>query len=328
MQPMNTPYAHWIDLYTKMLTIRRFEERTARMYAEGEIPGFVHLYTGEEAVAVGVCSVLQDDDFITSTHRGHGHLIAKGGKLDLMMAELCAKRTGYCKGKGGSMHIADLELGILGANGIVGGGLGIAVGAGYSAQLRKTSQVAVAFFGDGATNEGIFHEAMNMSSAWSLPVIFVCENNQFGVSTRISRVVRESDLSKRAIGYGMPAVSVDGNDVLSVEEQALAAVQRARAGQGPTFIVAKTFRQRGHFEGEVVSYWKKDELAEWKTRDPVQRLGAQLVSEAGLSDEDLKGFLKEIEARIDTAVAFARQSPVPEPREALEDLFAQAGVGP
>ena len=173
---------HWIELYKSMLTIRRFEERTARLYAEGEVPGFVHLYAGEEAVAVGVCAALQKDDFITSTHRGHGHLIAKGGNLDLMMAELCANATGYCKGKGGSMHIADISLGILGANGIVCGGLGIATGAGYSAKLRGSSQVTAAFFGDGATNEGLFHEAMNMASAWKLPVLFVCENNQYGVS--------------------------------------------------------------------------------------------------------------------------------------------------
>jgi pyruvate dehydrogenase E1 component alpha subunit len=323
---MNPAHEHWIELYRKMLTIRRFEERAARMYAEGEIPGFVHLYTGEEAVAVGVCSALRQDDFITSTHRGHGHLIAKGGRLNLMMAELCAKRTGYCKGKGGSMHIADLELGILGANGIVGGGLGIAVGAGYSALLRGTSQVTVAFFGDGAINEGIFHEAMNMSSAWSLPVVFVCENNQFGVSTRIDRIVRERDLSKRAIGYGMPAVSVDGNDVLSTEAEAAAAVERARLGQGPTLVIAKTFRHRGHFEGEVVTYWTRDELAQWKERDPIQRLGARIKQEAGLDDADLSRYLKEVERLVDEAVAFARSSPTPAPQEALQDLFGEAEV--
>jgi pyruvate dehydrogenase E1 component alpha subunit len=322
---MNPAHQHWIELYKKMLTIRRFEERAAKLYAEGEIPGFVHLYAGEEAVAVGVCSALRKDDFITSTHRGHGHLIAKGGNLDLMMAELCAKSTGYCKGKGGSMHIADMELGILGANGIVGGGLGIATGAGYSALLRGTKQVTVAFFGDGATNEGIFHEAMNMSSAWNLPVLFVCENNQFGVSTRIERVVRESDLSKRAVGYGMSAVSVDGNDVLAVEQAAVAAVDRAREGQGPTFIVAKTFRQRGHFEGEVVTYWGKDELGKWKQNDPIHKLVERMKLEAGLGDEELKGYLKEVEKRIDEAVAFARHSPTPAPEDALQDLFGQEG---
>ena len=313
---------HWIELYRRMLTIRRFEERTARLYAEGEVPGFVHLYAGEEAVAVGVCAALRKDDFITSTHRGHGHLIAKGGNLDLMMAELCAKATGYCKGKGGSMHIADLELGILGANGIVCGGLGIATGAGYSAKLRGSSQVTAAFFGDGATNEGLFHEAMNMASAWKLPVLFVCENNQFGVSTRIDRVVGESDLSRRAVGYGMPSAVVDGNDVLAVEQAAAEAVRRARSGGGATFLVARTFRHRGHFEGEVVTYWGKEELADWKQKDPILRLGQKLKTEAGLGEEQLKGYLKEVETRIDQAVAFARRSPAPAPQDALEDLFA------
>lgn len=325
MDEMNREYQHWIELYQKMLTIRRFEERTAKLYAEGEIPGFTHLYAGEEAVAVGVCAALRRDDFITSTHRGHGHLIAKGGNLDLMMAELCAKRTGYCKGKGGSMHIADLELGILGANGIVGGGLGIAAGAGYSALLRGSKQITAAFFGDGAVNEGIFHEAMNMSSAWNLPVLFVCENNQFGVSTRIERVVRESDLSKRAIGYGMPSVTVDGNDVLEVERAALAAAERAREGEGPTFIVAKTFRHRGHFEGEVVTYWDKAELEKWKSNDPINKMAEKLRKQAGVQDEELHEYSLAIEKRLDEAVAFARRSPAPDPEEALQDLFAPAG---
>ncbi len=322
---MNPTQQYWVELYRKMVTIRRFEERTARLYAEGEVPGFVHLYAGEEAVAVGVCAALRHEDFITSTHRGHGHLIAKGGNLDLMMAELYGKSSGYCKGKGGSMHIADLELGILGANGIVGGGLGIAVGSGYSAKLRGTAQVTVCFFGDGASNEGIFHEAMNMSSAWKLPVLFVCENNQFGVSTRLNRVVGESDLCRRAAGYGMPAAAVDGNDVLAVEQAAAEAVGRARSGGGPTFLVARTFRHRGHFEGEVVTYWDKGELAGWKQQDPIQRLGQELKEKAGLSEEQLKGYLKEVEASIDEAVAFARRSPAPAPEEALQGLFGQAG---
>jgi acetoin:2,6-dichlorophenolindophenol oxidoreductase subunit alpha len=314
----------WPELYKLMLTIRRFEEQTARMYAEGEIPGFVHLYAGEEAVAVGVCARLARDDFITSTHRGHGHLIAKGGDLRRMMAELCAKETGYCRGKGGSMHIADVGLGILGANGIVGGGLGIAVGAGYSARLRGTRQVTAAFFGDGATNEGIFHEAMNMAAAWSLPVIFVCENNQFGVSTRIDRITHESDLSKRAIGYGMSSVVVDGNDVLAVAEATETAVTRARDGEGPTFLVAKTFRQRGHFEGEVTSYFAKDELSQWKARDPILRFEQRLRDEKIAGTGELESWKKEIQLRITDAVEFARSSSSPAPHEALEGLFGGA----
>ncbi len=319
-------HEHWFDLYRKMLTIRKFEEKTARMYAEGEIPGFVHLYVGEEAVAVGVCAALRADDFITSTHRGHGHLIAKGGDLKRMMAELCGKQTGYCRGKGGSMHIADMDLGILGANGIVGGGLGIATGAGYSVKLRRTPQVVAAFFGDGATNEGIFHEAMNMCSAWDLPVLFVCENNQFGVSTRITRITRESDLSKRALGYGMPALAVDGNDVIAVEDAAREGVERARAGKGPTFIVARTFRHRGHFEGEVVNYWTKEELQDWRKKDPVSRLASRLLTEASVTEQQLQAAGKEIDGRIQEAVAYARQSPFPEPQEALEDLFWEGGA--
>lgn len=318
-------HEHWGDLYRKMLAIRKFEEKVAKMYAEGEIPGFVHLYVGEEAVAVGVCAAINKADFVTSTHRGHGHLIAKGGDLKLMMAELCGKKNGYCKGKGGSMHIADMELGILGANGIVGGGLGIAAGAGYSAKLRGTKQVSIAFFGDGATNEGIFHEAMNMSSAWNLPVIFVCENNHFGVSTRINRITRESDLAKRAGGYGMPSASVDGNDVLQVEQAAKEAVARARSGQGPTFLVAETFRYRGHFEGEVVTYWEKDELKQWSEKDPLARLADRLRGEAGVGEELLQSWGKAIDRQIEEAVAFARKSPFPEPAEALEDLFWERG---
>jgi len=325
---MEPKFEHLGELYRRMLTIRKFEEKTARMYAEGEIPGFVHLYVGEEAVAVGVCAALAQGDSITSTHRGHGHLIAKGGRLDLMMAELCGKRAGYCKGKGGSMHIADLDLGILGANGIVGGGLGIAIGAAYSARLRGTRQVSVAFFGDGASNEGLFHEALNMSSAWRLPVVFVCENNQFGVSTRIDRVTRESDLSKRALAYGLPAAVVDGNDVEAVERAGREAVARAREGLGPTLLVAKTFRHRGHFEGEVVSYWAEEELARWKANDPVARLSARLRREASFPDEVLLGWETEIDQRIREAVEFARRSPPPEPGEALEGLFSEERVRP
>lgn len=316
---------NWPDLYRQMVTIRKFEEKVSRLYADSEIPGFVHLYIGEEAVAVGVCSNLNQDDYITSTHRGHGHLLAKGGNLKLMMAELFGKKTGYCKGKGGSMHIADLDLGILGANGIVGGGFPIAVGAAYSIRLRRTSQVTVDFFGDGATNEGVFHEALNMASAWKLPVVFVCENNQFGVSTRIDRVTNNPDLAQRAFGYGIPGVTVDGNDVLAVADAAAEAIRRARAGEGPTLIVANTFRYHGHFEGEVVTYWTKDELNSWKAKDPLRILAQRMKSEAGVTDAHLQAWDNAIEAEIEAAVTFARQSPYPDPEEALEDLFWTEG---
>mgnify|MGYP001289354252 CR=1 FL=1 len=316
---------HWIELYKKMLTIRKFEDRVRRLYADGEIPGFVHLYTGQEAIAVGACANLNDTDYITSTHRGHGHAIAKGANLRFMMAELFGKKTGYCKGKGGSMHIADLDLGILGANGIVAGSLPIAVGAAYgSSKIRKTDQVVVAFFGDGATNEGAFHEAMNMAAAWSLPVIFVCENNQFGVSTRISRVVKETDLAKRAVGYGMPGISIDGNDVLEVESAVHVAVNRARKGHGPMFLVANTFRHRGHFEGEVINYWGKNELEEWKKRDPLAIMEQRLRA-SGIGDEEFGQWDREIGEAIEDAVAFARSSEYPQPEDALNDLFTESG---
>lgn len=318
---MNLNKENCLDLYKKMLLIRKFEERVSRLFAEGEIPGFVHLYLGEEAIAVGVCSNLRKDDFITSTHRGHGHLIAKGGNPRLMMAELFGKRTGYCKGKGGSMHIADLDLGILGANGIVGGGIPIAVGAAYSAYLRGTSQVTVAFFGDGASNKGVFHESLNMSSAWSLPVIFICENNQFGVSTRISRITNVEDLSKRAVGYGIPGVRVNGNDVIAVQEAAKKAINRARNGEGPSLIVADTWRHHGHFEGENVSYCSQEERNAWKEKCPLLSFTKYIKKEFALNDFDLKKYSDEIDILLDEAVFFARKSSFPEPEDALDDLF-------
>lgn len=322
---VNLDEKNCLDLYKKMLLIRKFEERVSQLFAEGEIPGFVHLYLGEEAIAVGVCSNLRKDDFITSTHRGHGHLIAKGGNPRLMMAELFGKRTGYCKGKGGSMHIADLDLGILGANGIVGGGIPIAVGAAYSAYLRGTSQVTVTFFGDGASNKGVFHEAINMSSAWSLPVVFVCENNQFGVSTRISRITNVEDLSKRAVGYGIPGIRVNGNDVFAVQEVSKIAIDRARRGEGPTLIVADTWRHHGHFEGENVTYCTKEERNAWKEKCPILYLSNLIKKKFKLTNDDLKKYSDEINTSLKDAVSFARESDFPAPEEALDDLFYTIG---
>jgi TPP-dependent pyruvate/acetoin dehydrogenase alpha subunit len=239
-----------IEMYRTMKKIREFETKAAELFAEGSIPGFVHLYIGEEAVATGVCANLKDSDYITSTHRGHGHIIAKGGDLKYMFAELFGKATGYCKGKGGSMHIADADRGILGANGIVGAGHNIAVGAGLSAKYRGTDQVCVCFFGDGSTNQGTFHESLNLASIWKLPVIFVCENNLYGISMHQSRHQAIQDVADRAVAYNIPGVVVDGNDVLAVYEAAKEAIDRARNGQGPTLIECKTYRQRGHFEGD------------------------------------------------------------------------------
>lgn len=311
-----------LELYKVMVKIRTFEERVAALYANNEIPGFVHLYVGEEAIATGVCGALEVSDYITSTHRGHGHLLAKGGDPKLMMAELFGKKTGYCKGKGGSMHIADVSLGILGANGIVGGGIPIAVGAAYAAsKIKKTKQVAVAFFGDGASNEGTFHESMNIAAAWNLPVLFVCENNQFGVSTRITRIVRETDLAKRAFAYGIESFNIDGNDVVAVYEKSRELIEYLRKGKGPFFMVCNTFRQRGHFEGEKVTYWKQEELDYWKKRDPLLLCKNYLQQILGVTDIELLTLERMIREEIEEAVQFARSSDFPQPEDALSDLY-------
>jgi pyruvate dehydrogenase E1 component alpha subunit len=312
-----------LGLYERMLLIRRFEERVADLYTKGKLPGFVHLYIGEEAVAVGVCSVLRDDDFITSTHRGHGHTIAKGGDVSRMMAELYGRSTGYCKGKGGSMHITDMSIGMLGANGIVSGGIPIAVGAAYgAAKIRGTNQVTVAFFGDGATNEGPFHEACNMATAWGLPVVFACENNLYGVGTRLGRISASEDVVARAAAYGMPGVSVDGNDVVAVREAATEAIARARVGKGPTLLECKTWRHKGHFEGENPNYWDQDERAGWLAQDPIPKFAARLVDAEIATRDELDQLDAKVKARVDAAVNFAETSPDPAPEDALVDVFA------
>jgi TPP-dependent pyruvate/acetoin dehydrogenase alpha subunit len=311
-----------LGLYKRMLLIRRFEERVATLFAQGKLPGFVHLYIGQEATAVGVCSTLRVDDYITSTHRGHGHVIAKGGDVSRMMAELFGKQTGYCKGKGGSMHITDMSIGMLGANGIVSGGMPIAVGAAYgAAKIRHTDQVAVAFFGDGATNEGPFHEACNMASAWKLPVIFVCENNLFGVGTRLGRISSNEDLSARAAAYAIPAMTVDGNDVLAVRQATLQAVENARAGKGPTFLECRTWRHRGHFEGENPAYWDETERQAWLVRDPISHLGEQLTQAGQATQQELDTLDAAVQVRIDEAVSFAEASSYPAPEDALQDVY-------
>jgi TPP-dependent pyruvate/acetoin dehydrogenase alpha subunit len=309
------------EMYKTMLRIRRFEENVSKLYAKGKIPGFVHLYIGEEAVATGVCACLDPTDYITSTHRGHGHLIAKGGDLNKMMAELYGKKTGYCNGKGGSMHIADLSIGILGANGIVSGGLPISVGAAYGLRILKKDNVVVSFFGDGASNEGNFHESMNAASAFRLPLVFVCENNHFGVSTRIDRITNNCDLAKRAEGYGMKGICVDGTDVLKVYEAAQDAVERARKESLPAFIVADTFRHHGHFEGENVTYWDKNELAAWKEKDPIVRLRKELTAQFGISEDSIKKAENDIEAEIGSAIKFAEESEYPAAEDALKSLY-------
>ena len=311
-----------INIYRIMVQIRKFEERVREIFAAGSIPGFVHLYTGEEAVAAGVCANLRPDDYITSTHRGHGHVIAKGGKMDMMMAELYGKKTGYNKGKGGSMHIADIEIGILGANGIVGAGATIAGGAALSAQIRKSGQVAVCFLGDGATNTSRFHEGVNLASVWKLPVVYIIENNGYGECTPISSACNIANLSDRAIAYGIPGITVDGNDVLAVYEVVAEAVARARKGDGPTLIECKTYRWHGHFQGDPDNYRTQEEREQWMGKDPIPRFKKQLAEQGVLTENEADNIDQEINEEVDKAVKFAEESPFPAPEETLEDVYA------
>jgi acetoin:2,6-dichlorophenolindophenol oxidoreductase subunit alpha len=310
-----------IQLYTTMAKIRLFEERVAQEFAAGKIPGFVHLYIGEEAVATGVCAALVENDYITSTHRGHGHLIAKGGDIKLMMAELYGKRTGYCKGKGGSMHIADLDLGILGANGIVGGGPPLAAGAALAAKYRGTNLVCACFFGDGAANQGTTHEAMNLATCWKLPVVFVNENNMYGISACTVNSMCVADVADRASAYDMPGVVLDGNDVVAVYEAAQEAVKRARTGEGPSLIECKTYRMRGHFEGDPCTYRNDEEVQEWKKKDPLIRFEEKLVKKRVLTQEAAVGIKAGVESDLAEAVAFAEKSPFPDPKEITDDVY-------
>ena len=311
-----------IDMYRVMVRIRTFEERVAKEFAAGNILGAAHLYAGEEAVAAGACANLRPDDYIISTHRGHGHLIAKGGKTERMMAELYGKKTGYNKGKGGSMHIADMEIGILGANAIVGAGIPIAGGAALSAQMRGTDQVIICFLGDGATNTGRFHEGVNLAAIWNLPVVYVIENNMYAEATSLSAVCKLVNLSDRAKAYGIPGKTIDGNDILAVYEAVGEAVTRARKGQGPTLVECKTYRQRGHFEGDLQTYKTKGEIEEWMKKDPIPRFRKQLTSMGVLTEDDGDKISQKMKEEIEKAVKFAEESPYPAPEEALEDVYA------
>ena len=309
-------------LYKDMWKIRLFEEKVRALDMEGRLPGFFHLYVGEEAVAVGACSAINTDDYITSTHRGHGHLIAKGGELKKAMAELFAKETGYCKARGGSMHIAAPELGMLGANGIVGAGIPIATGAALSAKYQKNGKVAVCFFGDGASNQGTFHEALNIAAAFNLPAIYVCENNLYGVGTRQTDVRKLKDIAERGKAYDMPGIIVDGNDVEAVYNAVKEAADRGRRGEGPTLIECKTYRHYTHFTGEPDTYRPKEEVREWKAKDPIKRYHEKLLSEGVLDEASLKAIQKEVEDEIEAAVDFAEKSPKPRPESALDDIYA------
>jgi pyruvate dehydrogenase E1 component alpha subunit len=312
-----------VEMYTIMNRIRMFEMRVSELFAAGKIPGFVHLYAGEEAVATGVCSNLRISDFITSTHRGHGHLIAKGGDVKFMMAEVLGKRTGYCKGKGGSMHIADRDLGILGANGIVGAGPPLAAGAALACQYQDTDNVAVCFFGDGASNQGTTHEAMNLATCWKLPVVFVAENNMYGISSCTINSMCVPNIADRAGAYDMPGIVLDGNDVMAVYEAAGEAIKRARAGQGPSLIECKTYRHRGHFEGDPCVYRSKEELDEWKEKDPIPRFESKLLELGVLTPEKTKEIKGSIQAQIAEAESFGESSPYPDPSEITFDLYTE-----
>jgi TPP-dependent pyruvate/acetoin dehydrogenase alpha subunit len=311
-------------MYARMVTIRLFEEQVNDLYRSAKMPGLAHLYIGEEAVAVGVCSALRRDDYITSTHRGHGHCLAKGAELPRMFAELLGKEAGYCKGKGGSMHIADHANGNLGANAIVGGSTGIATGAAFSAKRRGTDQVAVCFFGDGALGQGLLYEVMNMASLWSLPVIYVCENNLYNEYTHYLEATA-GDILARPRSFGIEAAEVDGQDVRAVYAAASQLVERARRGEGPAFLLCHTYRYHGHHVGDVdrAYYRSKDEETLWRSeRDPLARLGAWLVDER-LSDEAaLQALHAEAEAEVQAGVRFALESPFPEPGEVTDDVFA------
>ena len=314
-----------IEIHRLMLRIRRFEERGAYLYEKQEVPGLLHLYIGQEAVAAGVSAALSPDDYITSTHRGHGHVVARGADFSGMLAELYGKATGLCKGKGGSMHIADVSRGILGANGILGAGIPIAAGAALRAKYDRTNQVAVTFFGDGAANEGTLSETLNLASIWKLPLIFVCENNRYTEFTH-SVELSAGRIADRALGYGMPGVAVDGQDALAVYLASREAVARAQAGEGPTLIEAMTLRFYGHSEGEEVflgrAYRPEGEAREWMKDDPIVRLQTKLVAEGLLAPDQIETLETQIAAELDDATEFARQSPYPAPEDALLDQFA------
>ena len=319
---MNQDRQLLLEMYRGMLRIRRFEEQIWNVFTTGLMHGLAHLYIGEEAVAVGICSALREDDYITSTHRGHGHCVAKGGQLDRMMAEVMGKVTGYCRGKGGSMHIADMSLGILGANGIVGGGFGIATGAALSAKLRKTDQVAACFFGDGAANQGIFFEVMNHAAIWNLPVIYVCENNQYGEYTATENVTAGKCIADRATPFGVPGRVVDGCDVMAVYEAMTEFVARARLGEGPALIECQTYRHRGHHVGDPGdAYRSKEEIEEWMGKDPIERLKKRLMDE-GAKEADLVSIDDEVQKVVLDAVESAKAAPYPDVKEVSEHVYA------
>jgi pyruvate dehydrogenase E1 component alpha subunit len=320
---MPIPKKLLIPMYRLIVLIREFEERAVQLFLNSELPGFLHSSIGQEAIPVAVSANLRQDDYIASTHRGHGDILAKGATPDRMMAELFGKITGYCKGKGGSMHIADLDIGILGATGIVGGAIPIINGAALAAKIRGTDQVGVCYFGDGASNEGTFHEALNLAAIWSLPVVFVCHNNMFAESTPLGYHQKVEDLAIRASGYGIEGVSVDGNDVFAIYEAASRAIGRARKGKGPTLLNCRTYRILGHYVGDSgTDYRTKKEVEEAKKREPVGRFRRQLIEMGVLTEQKAKSIEDEVEQEIENAVRFAKESQDPTESELLSDVYS------
>jgi pyruvate dehydrogenase E1 component alpha subunit len=316
-----------LDMYRTMLTIRRFEERCNHLYMQGRIPSTLHLYIGQEAVAAGVCAHLRPDDDLFSTHRPHGHALAKGVSPRAIMAELFGKRTGCCRGKGGSMHVGDVRVGMFPAIAIVGGNAPLAAGAALAAKWLTEDRVTVCFMGDGAMNEGAVHEAMNMAALWDLPVVYICENNLYAASTPLAVAFKNQDIAGRAAAYGMPGVVVDGNDVEAVFQIAGEAIMRARRREGPTLVEAQTYRLCGHSRSDPRTYRSKEEEAAWQARDPIPALAGRLKEIAVATDELLAGIEQEVIAAVDDAVAYAEESPLPEPADALDHVFWTGAEG-
>jgi TPP-dependent pyruvate/acetoin dehydrogenase alpha subunit len=319
---MNLSPSRKRDLLCQMYTIRAFEEMAEQLYAMGKVHGTMHLSIGMEASAVGSIAALRADDLILSTHRGHGHCIAKGADLNLMMAEFMGKETGYCRGRGGSMHIADVKGGNLGANGVVGGGLATAMGVGLGLRMQRRDQICLCFHGDGAANLGPFHESLNMAAIWGLPVVYVCENNQYAMSFSVKRAFTIAQISDRAAAYGMPGVTVDGNDLLAVYEAVSEAARRARAGKGPSLIENVTYRWRGHSKSDANRYRTQQEIEAWKLKCPIKRFRALLLREGTLTEDDAEQVEKDAYAAIDAAVAFAEASPEPDVATIEDGVYA------
>jgi len=314
-----------LELYRKMVLCRKFEEKVVELVNKNEIYGTTHEYIGEEAVAVGVCSALRRDDLITSTHRGHGHIISKGGDIKYMFAELLGRVDGYNKGKGGSMHIADVNIGVLGANGIVGAGVPIAVGAALAVKIKKIGKVVVAFFGDGASNQGVVHEAMNMAAIWDLPIIFVCENNQYAVSTSVKYSLRIENISERARAYGFEGKTIDGMDVLEVYNSSKEIISKTRSENKPFLLECKTYRYSGHFTAEKIlnlNYRTEDEINYYKSKCPILTFSTKIINDGICTRKELDDIGNLIINQIDEAVDFARKSKLPEPSDALNDMYA------